>query len=585
MSLSADPSATPEKQAAPGRRWWAWRPASSEGWLLAATLLFLLVVALLPMVRLLLEVLTALVGPSRDTVLASLYSSSAVTAIQHSLEVGLGGTLLALLYGAAVASWVTLTRVRYRQWIVFAFVVQALLPPQVVALAWLQLWTPLKLTMLEWGWSSIGSIGNPLQSRGGIILLLGIHYAPLVFLTLRAGLLNVPPDVVEAARVSGARPWQVMRRVIWPLTTPALAAGGALAFVSCIGNFGIPAFLGIPADYLVLPTLIYRELSGFGPSVIPSAAVLSMVVGLLAGAGVLMQHLCTRRGHYQVISQRLTEPPFQRPRGTDWLEGGLVVWVTLLLLPPLLALLAKSITPAPGVPLTLDTATAIHYAYVLADNDTTVRAFLNSIGMSVAAALVLSVVAVFLAYQLEYRRRPWLRRLVTLIELPYVIPGVVLAMALILLYLKPLPFTQISIYNTVFIIFIAYLARFLTIQLRPVISGFQQLPTDMLEAAEVFGAPLLRRLRLIVLPLLLPSVTAGALLVVLLAMNELTVSALLWSTGAETLGVVVFSLEQGGESAAASAIGVVSVGLTVTLMLLASYWGRELPAGVLPWRA
>src|SRR5690606_35565257 len=102
------------------------------------------------------------------------------------------------------------------------------------------------------------------------------------------------------------------------------------------------------------------------------------------------------------------------------------------------------------------------------------------------------------------------------------------------------------------IIFIAYLARFLTIQLRPIIGGFQQLPKEMLEAAEVFGAPFFRRMKEVVLPLLLPSITAGAVLVVMLAMNELTVSALLWSTGAETLGVVVFSLEQGGESAAAA---------------------------------
>lgn len=107
----------------------------------------------------------------------------------------------------------------------------------------------------------------------------------------------------------------------------------------------------------------------------------------------------------------------------------------------------------------------------------------------------------------------------------------------------------------------------------------------MLEAAEVFGAPFVRRLRTIVIPLLLPSVTAGAMLVVLLALNELTISALLWSSGAETLGVAVFNLEQGGESAAAAAIGMVSVAVANLIMVLASIVGRHLPSGVLPWRA
>ena len=113
----------------------------------------------------------------------------------------------------------------------------------------------------------------------------------------------------------------------------------------------------------------------------------------------------------------------------------------------------------------------------------------------------------------------------------------------------------------------------------------ETLPISLEEAAWVDGASAMRALRTIVIPLLLPSVTAGAMLVVLLALNELTISALLWSSGSETLGVAVFNLEQGGESAAAAAIGIVSVVVANVIMLLASIAGRRLPSGVLPWRA
>jgi iron(III) transport system permease protein len=143
----------------------------------------------------------------------------------------------------------------------------------------------------------------------------------------------------------------------------------------------------------------------------------------------------------------------------------------------------------------------------------------------------------------------------------------------------------VSLYNTLYILLLAYLARFLSIQLRPVISGFRQFPREMLEAAEIFGASFRVRIQKIVLPVLLPSLTAGATLVVLLSMNELTVSALLWATGTETLGVAVFSLEQGGESAAASALAVLTVAVTMAVMWAASLLGRRLPSGVLPWRA
>lgn len=555
-----------------------------ERWLLLGSLGFLSLFALLPVVYLVVQMALALLGPTRDAVLAALTSADAWRATRHTLEVGLGGTVLALVYGLVFALFVSLTPARPRQWLVLAFVVQALLPPQVVALAWTQLWLPLKNTMVDQGWEGWQAISNPLQSREGIALLLGIHYAPLVFLTVRAGLLNLSPEVIEAARVCGAPPLTILRRVIVPLVAPALVAGAALAFVSCIGNFGIPAFLGIPADYLVLPTLIYRELSGFGPAAMPSALVLSAVVAGLAAVGMLVQRLVLKRGRFGVVSTRLKVAPFHLGRLQAPLALLLTVWVSLVLLAPLLALLAKSVSPAVGVPLTLQNMSSDHYAYVL-QNDATVRAFTNSLGLSLGTAVVLALVSLLLAYQLEYRRSRVLQRLLPWIEVPYVIPGVVLAMAMILLYLKPLPLLGWSLYNTLWIIFLAYLARFLTIQLRPVISGFMQMPREMLEAAEVFGGTFMRRMQRVIVPLMLPSVTAGALLVLLLSMNELTVSALLWASGTETLGVLVFGLEQGGESAAASALGMISILLTLVLMGLTTLLGRRLPEGVLPWRA
>lgn len=559
-----------------------WR---SEKLATAALLGFMLLICGLPIARLAWEFLAALMGPQREAVLASARSAAAWTATKNSLRVGLAGGAIAAVYGLLMATLVTLGDLRHRQFLVFGFVAQAMIPPQVIALAWLQVWIPARDLLAVLGVENAMGWGNPLQGGGGISFLLGVHYAPLVFLTVRAALLNVPPDVVEAARVCGSPPLRVVTRVIWPLILPALASGTALAFVSCIGNFGIPALLGIPGDYLVLPTLIYRELSGYGPAVIPNVVMLSGIVALLAGLGVLAQHLFVRGEHYRVAAVRSPHAPFSfgRFRGRlEWATGALV---TLLLVVPLLALAAKSFSPAPGVPLNLATATLEHYRYVVVGNDSTVRAFFNSGALAVGTALLLGAVSLFYAYLLEYRRVRLLAKLGFLVEVPYVIPGVVLAMAMILLYLRPLPMTSISLYNTLFILLLAYLARFLTIQLRPAISGFRQFPREMLEAAEIFGAGFGLRIRTIVLPVLLPSLTAGATLVVLLAMNELTVSALLWATGTETLGVAVFSLEQGGESAAASALAVLTVVIAMGLMWIASLAGRRLPSGVLPWRA
>jgi iron(III) transport system permease protein len=142
----------------------------------------------------------------------------------------------------------------------------------------------------------------------------------------------------------------------------------------------------------------------------------------------------------------------------------------------------------------------------------------------------------------------------------------------------------VTIYNTVWIILFGYLARFLVLGLRPVVSGYHQLDRTLEEAAQIAGARLLRRLRTVILPLVAPAAAAGALLIFLTAFNELTISALLWSSGSETLGVTVFSFQQGGDTPYAAALAMLTVVVSVSLMLATMLVAGRLPRGVLPWR-
>ena len=125
---------------------------------------------------------------------------------------------------------------------------------------------------------------------------MGVEHSTLVFLAVRAGLRNLPRDLVEAARLGGAHPLRVTRSVILPLALPAILAGAALAFVTSIGNFGIPALLGIPGRYTMLTTLIYQRLQGFGPRVLGEVAALALILAALAVSGSLLRALLVRRG-------------------------------------------------------------------------------------------------------------------------------------------------------------------------------------------------------------------------------------------------------------------------------------------------
>ncbi|APF36517.1 ABC-type Fe3+ transport system, permease component [Chelatococcus sambhunathii] len=542
------------------------------------------ILSILPLARLVIEGIAPGGALSSGVVGSVLSDPTTWAAVRNSLVTTLGGTLLAVVIGSIVACFVALTDMRARNAFVFCFVLPLMIAPQVTALAWLQVTGPSSALLNMLGLAPPLGTRNPLYSAEGIILLLGIQYAPLVFLTLRAGLRALPKELIEAGLAAGAGKLTVLRTIILPLMTPPLVAGIALCFVSSLGNFGIPAFLGIPANYLVLPTLIYQRLAGLGPGILSEVAVLSTLIGAIAMAGIILQDVMLRRRDFRITTTSTAARPFEL-RG--WrLPSEILLWglVLLILVVPLAGLLATSLVPGYGVPLNAATATFENYEYVMFDHAGSKRAFANSFGLSAAAALVIVVVSVPLAYFLVWRRSRMLRLLNLAAELPYALPGVVLAIAAILIFLKPLPVFGISLYNTIWIIFFCYVARFLVLGLRPVASGYHQLDRTLEEAAQVAGAGLIRRLVTIILPLVAPAATAGALLVFLTAFNELTVSALLWSSGNETLGVVVFSFEQGGDSTYAAALAVLTVIVTLALMLSTLLFARKLPQGVLPWR-
>jgi len=552
--------------------------------LLWSLVLVIGVLSLLPIMRLVQESIAPAGMLSLGPLERVIASPATWTATEHSLLTAVSGTALAMLIGGTVALLASLTDIRARNVFVFLFVLPLLLAPQVVALAWLQLFGPSSPLLKVLGIAPALGARNPLYSPAGIVLVLGVQYAPLVFLTLRAGLRTLPREMIEAALAGGGGPLYVLRRIVLPLMMPPLCAGAALCFVSCLGNFGIPAVLGIPASYLVLPTLIYQRLAGLGPTALSEVAVLSVLIGSIAVIGIVTQNLLLGKRDYRIITASLEVRAFELGRMRVPVEMALWTLTTVTLILPLVALVLTSLVPSVGVVLSAASATLDNYRFVLFEHSAARRAFGNSFGLSTLAAFMIVAIAVPLAYYLVWRRSRLLRVVNVVVEVPYALPGVVLAISAILLFLKPLPVIGVSIYNTVWIIFFCYLARFLVLGLRPVVSGYHQLDRTFEEAAQIAGARLFRRMRTVILPLVAPAAAAGALLIFLTAFNELTVSALLWSAGAETLGVVFFSFQQGGDSTYAAALGVLTVSMSIALMLGTLLLSGRLPRGVLPWR-
>lgn len=547
----------------------------------SAVLLIVALLSLLPMVRL----VFAAVAPGGELDFGAfadrLAKPASLRAMWHTLDTAFFGAVLAILLGGPFAVAVALTDLPGRKALGFLLLLPLMIAPQVTALSWLHLFGPSSTLLNAFGLAPPPGTPNPMLGRGGIILLYGVQHAPIVFVTLRAGLARVPRDLVEAARASGAAPLRALATIVLPLLQPYLAAGAALAFVAGIGNFGIPALLGMPVNYLTLTTLIYQQMSSFGPGVLPQMASLSVLIGLLALAGVAAQVLVLR----ERTARFAGGTPLRFALGRWRAPLAAIAWLVIgfILVLPALALVTTALVPAFGVDLTFETVTLSNFTEVLTRQASTMRAFRNSALLAGSAALILAFGAIPMAIAMgRFGNRP--RRLLEgAMELPYALPGIVLAIACILLFLRPLPLIG-SLYATAWIILVAYLMRFLTLAMKPVATAVRQIPRDLDEAAAVSGAGPAMRMATITAPLAAPAALAGGLLVFMSAFNELTVSALLWSSGNETLGVVLFSLEEAGLGTHAAAIAVATIAVVIAMLAVLDRFAAKLPAGVLPWR-
>ena len=558
-----------------------------EGFVLAALALLAATLFLTPLWRLFAVGLAPEGVVSLDPLIAALASGSTWRALSNSLDSALWSAVFATVIGTSLALVVGLTDVRAKGVLVFLVMLPMMIPPHVTAISWIQALGPQSPVLRSVGLAPEVGTTHPLYSREGVIMLLAIQHAPLVFLVVRSALRAQPRELSDAARVSGASAGRVLARIIVPLLAPALFAGYALAFVSALGNFGIQALLGIPARYITLPVLIWQQMASFGVSMLTDVAVIAMVMAGLAVLAVVILQLLQRLGRTALIGPPRPPLAIRLGKGRPVVEGLLWAFVAAVLLLPLAALISTALVVTYGLPLTFETITFQNFAEILFRQQVTLRAFANSTIAAGLAAMALAVIAVVVSH-LTTRRdrtsRTAARTMETLADVTYAIPGIVLSIAFIIAFIRPLPVVNVSLYNTLLIIGLAYVTAFLSIALKPVSAAFAQLDPALEDAARVAGAGYFRRLSTIFGPLVAPAAVSGAILVFLTAYNEITVSALLWSPGNETIGTTIFNYQDGGYTTLAAAMSAVTVAATVVLMIVLDRLGRMLPAGTVPWR-
>jgi iron(III) transport system permease protein len=475
--------------------------------------------------------------------------------VENTVWITAFSTLLSVVFGVGIAWIIAYVDIRGKQAMQLFIYLPFIIPSYITTLAWVQFFNgsgPLAYLFGE-------ELMPNLYGMGGIIFVLGLSHYPIVYLMSVDVFRKIPREAEQAAKVSGAGRCAAFWKIVFPMALPGIGSGALLAFLSNLDNFGVPAFLGIPANIRVLSTYIYEQIIGYGPSAFAKAAVLSVILGIIALAGAVIQALVVRKSKANETIKHDMEPRYYvSARSRRLIEAGLWCFLLFTSLVPFLAMAQTSLVKAYGLTLSWKNLSFDNYLYLFSDSKVA-RSVGNSISLGLAAVVICLLAGTLLAYVRFKRPNLWTRAAEGIVTLPFALPGTVLALSMILMWMQPVPGWYPGVYGTIWILLIAYLTRFLVLQYRGSLTAFSQLDPSMEEAAQTSGASGFIKWKNILLPLLLPGIMNGAFLVFLSALAELTVSSLLWSSGAETIGVMIFSFEQAGYSTYSTAFSTLIV--------------------------
>jgi iron(III) transport system permease protein len=492
----------------------------------------------------------------------------------NSIAFAAGATVIAVSIGTLLAYLIVRTDVPFKPLLMAASLVPLILPGILHTIAWILLASPrvgVYNKMIE---PLLGPGSINIFSLPGMMLVEGLHLAPLVFLLMVAAFRSMDPALEESALLSGASLPTVFRRVTMPLVRPALYAAILITVVRTLEAFEVPALLGIPEGRWVFTSRIWRVLSTFPPKY-GQAGAYAMTLLVLSSLGVWWHSRLSKRAKsFQTVTGKGFRPrPVELGRWRRPATALIFSYFAFAVVAPMLIIVYASTQRFYSVPSlhTLTHLTAHNYSYTFS-NPGTLDALKNSLLLGVGSAtlvMLFMAVAAWLVVRTRMRGR-WM--VDNLAFLPLVIPGLVLGVALLFVYLRfPIP-----VYGTLWILLLAYLTRYMPYGMRYASSSMYQISSELEECAQTSGAGWTQTFRRVVLPLLVPGLLAGWIYILTVSVRELSSSILLYSPGNEVLSIRIWEEYQNGQFTELAALGVVMVVVLVALVAVAYKLGAKI---------
>ena len=480
-----------------------------------------------------------------------------VGALVNSMVVGIGGMLGACILGIPLAYFTTRYAIRGRSLISTLSVMALVSPPFIGAYSWIVV-----LGNNGWLTQAMKSIGIQLPTIygvHGIILVFSLKFFPFVYLMTASALKNINRSLEEAAHNLGCSPMQRFFKVTLPLVMPAVSASAILCFVLSLADFGTPSIIG--RDFRTLSTLAYNQYTsemGGTPSMAVSISMLMIVISMVA---VYLQRRTLRNKSYagSLLQQHVVQPA----AGLRGVAMHAVCYgIVALAILPIAVVIYTSFLKTQG-PVFLNAFGLTSYERVLREIPDVIA---NTFLYSLLATLAITLAGGLMSYVIVRRESRWSGLLDAVLMVPYVVPGVVMAIGFLLVFNAP----PIDLVGTAGIIVLILFIRRLPYGVRATTAVLRQIKPSIEEAAISLGASPAKAFFKVSVPLMMPGIVAGAMMSFITSINELSSTLLLYNGRTTTMPVKVFVAVLDGEfglAAALSTILLVSTGLCVFAVL------------------
>ncbi len=480
---------------------------------------------------------------------------------------------LAMVFGVLLAfplAWlVGRTNLYGKKFFRSLFVTTYMVPPYVGAMAWLRLLNPNVGTLNVLVRDLLHLSENPfdIYTVGGLVWVLTTFYYPYAFITISRAMEKMDPSLEEASRVSGASPVKTLFTVTLPLMLPSIVAAALLVFVAAASCYGIPSIIGAPGQIYTVTTRIMDYVAVGSQQGLTDATNLAVFLMAIALLVLYLSDFVVGRRDYVTVSGKSTRPNIvDLGRWRVPITILVALFALIVVIIPFVTVFMTSVTVNLGKSLFAPGNFSLKFWNTALTRKSILGSTRNSLVAAIWAASFGMIVCLIMAYLLK--RTNVRGRAVPdfLITVGSGTPSVVIALALIMTMSGRF---GVNIYNTMTIMVVAYMIKYMLMGMRTVVSALSQVSPSLEEAAQISGASWPRRLRDVLFPLIGPSIVAGWFLIFMPCFYELTMSNLLYSTDTKTLGVELYTYQtyHSQQTASALAGGILLLVIALNIVL------------------